>query len=205
MSRRPGSHVDDAPWSGPATGNGGWSRQPWIEAIRYRVGCGGWVCALVVSWWGNGSPRRCGPPVRETFGQRRRMDSCGTPFGECSSVHRPGGNSRTARPTAGITPVVVDSETSLLLEVTHGSHALEATPKQPRRVRECTSRGVRKETAVLRGSAVEIRFGNGLRFLSGRCRPDSTLRGQPQGRYAVCTNHACRGAGRSAAFSLGGV
>jgi len=90
-------------------------------------------------------------------------------------AHRPGGNFRTARPTAGITPVVVDLETSLLLEVTHGSRALEATPKQPRRVRECTSRGVRKETAVLRDGAVKIRFENGLLFLSGRCRPDSTL------------------------------
>lgn len=91
------------------------------------------------------------------------------------------------------------------LGVTHGSRALEATSKQPRRVRECTSPGVRKETAVLRDGAVEIRFENGLRFLSGRCRPDSTLRGQPLSRYAVCKNHACRGAGRSAAFSLGGM
>lgn len=81
MSRRPGSHVDDAPWSGPAIGNGGWSRQLRSEAIRYRVGCGGLVCALVVSWWGNGPPRRCGPPIRETLGHAGGWTPAARPSG----------------------------------------------------------------------------------------------------------------------------
>lgn len=80
-----------------------------------------------------------------------------------------------------------------LLEVTHGSHALEATPEQPRRVRECTSRSVRMETAVPRDGAVDIRFEDGLRFLREVQAGFDALRATSE-PHAVCENHACRGA-----------
>jgi len=45
--------------------------------------------------------------------------------------------------TAGITPVVVGFVLHLSREGASGFWPSEATPEQPRRVRECTSRGVR--------------------------------------------------------------
>lgn len=93
---------------GPATGNSGWSRRLVSKQFdRVDVTIGFVPRSLVggvMAHQDDAGLRSVKYPVTLA------ADLCRAPFGEVRHVCCPGGDSRTARPTAGITPVVVTNQ-----------------------------------------------------------------------------------------------
>jgi len=102
-------------------------------------------------------------------------------------IRRFGGNSRAATPCARITPVVALEGVLYFPSGRCGaaSNVLEATPVQPRRVRESRPLWCRIRAAPLSGGSVT----NPVCWRQLRYDP------------LVCGNHACRGAWMDAALS----
>jgi len=161
-------------------------RQRWVEpSALYRsnstgVGCEDWVCAQVVSWWGNGSPRRRGPPIRENIRSRWQRNPCRAPFGECATFAALEATPEPQDRPLESRPSWLRIHAGLPRETGCGFCIWSFLQLTPRRVRECTSRCVRSQPAASSGTKrLTLESKTGCCFLRERAGQTRRSKGDP--------------------------
>jgi len=145
----------------------------------------------------------CGSPVREVFGHAGRWAPVARPSGLCRNGPSPRRQLRN-RKTDRWNHAGRDDASGC---VSLGRCAQIGARRQLRGpvtfASGCRATVFEPNVPPSLGTAARARFGLGLPFLREGAGRDRRSEGNLQNRCAVCQNHACRGAGRSAGSSLG--